>query len=292
MTTWLAVGDETGYWDSAGAAHGDGGRLLGAALVLAPWPVWRSLGRERIDDRSLRERMGAPLQGLPSRYLSQGETGHHVMPALKYLRERGLHGAWSLATPADDPVVLELSAHLRWLAFHRHVAVLGAYGPLDVVRELHQGRDPAQALGNVYGLLTALILPFLDPGDELLVNPGPRSEPPDSLAWERARTRRREGDARQDTDLRGLITVVEDSARKALRAWDGQRLAELTVGALGWLSGQRQLGYLDMTTVNAVADLGAALLAMCRFPDYTVRLDEQALGANLGLFPLRDLMTG
>ncbi len=291
MTTWLAVGDETGNWDKINDAQGDGGRFLGVALVLAPWSVWQSLNKERIDDRSLGERMGKPLRGLPPRYLDRKETSHHVMPAFKYLRERNLHGEWSLAKPADDPVAQELTAHLRWLAFHRRFAVLGTSGPLDMVRELHQGRDSAQALGQVYGLLAALALPFLNPGDTLLVAPGPRSEPPDSLAWERARigSKAVASDKRQDSDLRGLLTALEDTAHKALGVWERRPLAKLEAGTMTYFIKERRLGHINISAANAVADLGTALLAMCQNSEYAVRLDPQALGANLGFFRLRDL---
>ena len=47
---------------------------------------------------------------------------------------------------------------------------------------------------------------------------------------------------------------------------------------------------MDFTVANAVADMGAALLSMCRFPRYTVRLNEQELTkGNTRFFSLREL---
>ena len=289
-TRWLAVGDEAGGWDSMGKPDGGNKRPLGVSLTLASLDAWHSLDQEFINDRKAKEALDSPQPGLP--YQDRKDARHlHVKDALRYLKGKGLNGAWSLAEPAEDPVKAGLLAALRWLDGHHRFVTLGAYARLPTIRRhLHLGDDPAQALGQMYGHVAALIMPFLGPKDHLYVSPGLRSEADKtkSIPELRASTSKnmsqfpgKDGDRpRPQGDTRGMFTACKDTALKLLGGWRPAGIFEqrLDIGTVyhfknntpGWPN-------LSYNALNGAADLGASLMSMRHFPHYDIKLDPRCI---------------
>lgn len=263
MSDWLAVGDETGNWDEL---HNPDA-FLGVALVMAQIEEWQAALNETLDDQRIRERLRAPPRNLPPKY--RGESGgHHLMEVFKRWGTQEFKEEWSLAKPGSDPLRQEVFTTLRWLAEHPRLITLGLWGRAKEIKKvLFRSNDPAIALGRAYGLLVGLTLPFLAPSDRLLVNPGLRSEPTDSLAGERSKVAKnsKDDDSRKHGFTRGTVSTLIDQGRLHRQAWRDSDIAGLDAGTLDYLQGQcRRLrtACLPRDVLNAIADLGAGLLRL------------------------------
>ena len=277
MSDWLAIGDETGNWDEL---HNPGA-FLGVALVMGRIEDWQTALEERLDDQRIQDRLQAPPRHLPPDY---GKTpNHHLMDVFNYWQSQKLAGDWSLAAPDDDPLRQEVFATLRWLAEHPRLITWGLwFKGAALQRELFRSGDQAVALGRAYGLLAALALPFLNPTDRLLVQPGLRSERPNAPAIQRAAIANDQtpGDARMHGDTRSTVSVLEDESQRHYDAWRGDKLARVEAGTLDHLRSRyaplRQ-ARLANGALNAIADLGAGLLRLACQPGtrgITLRRDE------------------
>lgn len=264
MTDWLAVGDETGNWDELN----NPGAFLGAALVIGRIEDWQAALHEAIDGQPILERLQAPPRHLPAH---PGKSGpHHLMDTLNYWQTQALSGSWSLAEPGDDPLRREVFATLRWLAEHPRLITVGLGGKgIELRPKLFQSDDPAVALGRAYGLLAALVLPFFDSSDRLLVHPGLRSEKPNSEAIIRANVNvsknQKDADSRIHGNTVSMISVLIDEGRTHRDAWPGSRIARLEAGTLDYLRDRcppLKNIWLPNNILNAIADLGAGLLRL------------------------------
>ena len=210
MSIWLAVGDETGDWDRID----NPGAFVGVALVLGRIEDWQAALGESVAGQAVSERLGRPPQHLPPG--ASESRQHHLRDILKYWRSR-ITGEWSLDEPGPDPLRQEVFTTLRWLAEHPRLVTLGlwAKGP-DKQRILFRSGDPAVALGRAYGLLVAYALPFLGPQDELLVQPGLRSEEVTILAQQRAMRKANHASAtgsRSEGHFRGTVSALEEEVK-------------------------------------------------------------------------------
>lgn len=265
MSDWLAVGDETGNWDEM---HNPGA-FLGVALVMGRIEDWRAALVETLDDgQQIQGRLQAPPRHLLSDYRKSGS--HHLLDTFNCWKAQKLEGAWSLAEPGNDPLRQEVFATLRWLAEHPRLVTLGLWlKGAGMRRELFYSGDPAVALGRAYGLLAAVALPFLDPADCLLVQPGLRSEDARSEAIRRAAVAEiPHADARQPGDTRIVVSNLIGEGQPHHDAWCGGAIAHFEAGTLHHLRGLcaplRQV-WLPNAVLNAIADLGAGLLRLsCR----------------------------
>jgi hypothetical protein len=86
VTTWLAVGDETGNWDALDQDGPADRRQVGASLTLAPLEAWAALDQESIGTQRAADRLGSPLQDLPASY--PRKDFHHVGDAFDYLKQQ------------------------------------------------------------------------------------------------------------------------------------------------------------------------------------------------------------
>jgi len=273
MSDWLAVGDETGNWDELDKPDA----FLGVALVVARIEDWQAALDETLDGQPIRERLGTPPQNLPLQ--CRKSSGHHLMDTFNRWRDQKLKGKWSLAEPGADPLRQEVFATLRWLAEHPRLITLGVWGRAKEIKKvLFRSNDPAIAVGRAYGLLVGLTLPFLTPPDRLLVNPGLRSEPADSLAGERSKVAKspKNDDSRKHGFTRGTVSTLIDEGRLHGQAWCDSDIAGLDAGTLDYLQGQckrLRTACLPRDVLNAIADLGAGLLRLsCHKPTEGVRL--------------------
>lgn len=262
MSDWLAVGDETGNWDELY----NPGAFLGVALVMGRLEDWQGALEEKLDGQGIQERLQAPPRHLPSDYRKSGS--HHLLDTFNCWKAQKLEGAWPLAEPGSDPLRQEVFATLRWLAEHPQLVTLGLWlKGADMRRELFRSGDPAVALGRAYGLLVGLALPFLNPADRLLVQPGLRSESANSPARQRATVAKAQPstDSRQPGDTRSTLSVLVEEGQRHRDAWRGGAIARLEAGTLDHLRGvcpPLQKIRLPNTVLNAIADLGAGLLRL------------------------------
>ncbi|MDS4020916.1 MAG: hypothetical protein RKR03_10495 [Candidatus Competibacter sp.] len=290
MSDWLAVGDETGNWDEL---YNPGG-FLGVALVVGRIEDWQKALADNIDGQSIQDRLRTPPRSLPREY--QKSTSHHLLDAFNYWKDQRLSGTWSLAEPDGDPLRQEVFATLRWLAEHPRLITLGLWlkGP-EMRRELFLSDDPAVALGRAYGLLVGLALPFLNPKDRLLVQPGLRTESANLPAKQRASLAKAQpnADARQHGDLRGTVSVLVEEGQRHRNAWRGGAIAGLEAGALDHLRGlcaPLKKAWLDNNVLNAVADLGAGLLRLsCQPGEGGLRLRRDDTWRNVVFHALPEL---
>jgi len=270
MSIWLAVGDETGDWDKID----NPGAFVGVALVLGRIEDWQAALGESVAGRAASERLGSPPQHLPP--AASASRQHHLLDILNYWRRR-MTGPWSLDEPGPDPLRQEVFATLGWLAEHPRLVTLGlwAKGP-DKRGILFRSGDPAMALGRAYGLLVAWALPFLEPQDELLMQPGLRSEKADIPAQQRAMTRANQAsttDSRREGYFRGTLSALEEEVQTAQDSWRGGRLADFKAGTLDHLrEGCPPLrqARLPNGALNATADLGAGLLRLACQQDFSL----------------------
>lgn len=263
MSDWLAVGDETGDWDTLD----NPGAFLGVALVMGRIEDWQAALAETLDDgQQIQERLQAPPRHLPPTY--RKSSNHHLMETLDYWKAQRIEGARSLADPGDDPLCREVFATLHWLAEHPRLVTLGLWLQGPGRRDLFRSGDPAVALGRAYGLLAGLVLPFLNPDeDRLLVQPGLRSESVDLPATKRATVGKAQPstESRQPGDLRGTVSRLMEDGQSPHDAWPGGTLARLEGGTLDHLRQRCPLlknARLPNNVLNAVADLGAGLLRL------------------------------
>lgn len=290
MSDWLAVGDETGNWDELY----NPGAFLGVALVVARIEDWQTALADVVDGQPIRERLQAPPRHLPPAYRKSG--GHHLLDAFNCWKAQPSEGTWSLAEPGGDPLRQEVFATLRWLAEHPRLITLGLWlkGPA-MRRELFLSSDPAVALGRAYGLLVGLALPFLNPQDRLLVQPGLRTESAHLLAKQRASLARSQPnpDARQPGDLRGTVSVLVEEGQRHRNAWRGGAIAGFEAGALDHLRGlcvPLNRAGLANQVLNAIADLGAGLLRLsCQPGEGGLRLRRDATWRNVVCHALPEL---
>lgn len=290
MSDWLAVGDETGNWDEL---HNPDA-FLGVALVVARIEEWQAALDETLDGQPIRERLTAPPRHLPTGY--RKSSSHHLMDTFNRWRDQKLKGEWSLAKPGADPLRQEVFATLRWLAEHPQFITLGVWGRAKEIKKvLFRSNDPAIAVGRAYGLLVGLALPFLTPPDRLLVNPGLRSEPADSLAGERSKVAKspKDDDSRKHGFTRGTVSTLIDEGRLHRQAWPDGDIAGLDAGTLDYLQGQcRRLrtACLPVGILNAIADLGAGLLRLsCQESTDGVRLRRDDAWNNVVFHPLSEV---
>ncbi len=269
MSDWLAIGDETGDWDKL---H-NYGAFFGVALVMGRIEDWQGALQETLDGQRLQERLQAPPEHLPSAY--RQSSSHHLMDAFNYWKTQPLEGVGSLREPGPDPLHQEVFATLRWLAEHPRLITLGLwFKGLDGQRELFRSGDPAVALGRAYGLLVGLALPFLNARDQLLVQPGLRSESAYSLAQQRATVAKeqKQADARSHGDTRSTVSVLIEEGQRHRDAWRGDAIARFEAGTLDYLR-QRcpplKTAGLPNLALNALADLGAGLLRLSCQPGAT-----------------------
>lgn len=132
MTTWLAVGDETGNWDSLDCVGpADNRKVVGACLTLAPLKTWADIENERIGTRSAADRLASPLAALPETYPKK--NFHHVADASNYLKFHGINSQWSLKEQPSDPVQRGLVESFKWLAGHTRLITVGCWGPLSLI---------------------------------------------------------------------------------------------------------------------------------------------------------------
>jgi len=290
MSDWLAVGDETGNWDELN----NPGAFLGVALVVARIEDWQAALADVVDGQSIQDRLKAPPRSLPREY--QKSTSHHLLDTFNYWKDQRLSGAWSLAEPDGDPLRQEVFATLRWLAEHPRLITLGLWlkGPA-MRRELFLSHDPAVALGRAYGLLVGLTLPFLNPQDRLLVQPGLRTESAHLLAKQRASLARSQPnpDARQPGDLRSTVSVLVEEGQRHRNAWRSGAIAGFEAGALDHLRGLcaplKRAGLANQV-LNAIADLGAGLLRLsCQPGEGGLRLRHDETWRNVVFHALPEL---
>ena len=290
MTDWLAVGDETGNWDELN----NPGAFLGAALVIGRIEDWQAALNEEIDGQPIRQR----LQGLP-RHLPPAyhqSRLHHLLDTFKCWETQKLAGEWSLDAPGDDPLRREVFTTLRWLAEHPRLITVGLwFKGAALQRELFRSGDPAVALGRVYGLLAALVLPFLNSSDRLLVNPGLRTEKPNTPAKQRATVVKdqQDPDSRTYGDTRSMISVLIDEGNTHRDACRGSRIAGLEAGTLVHLrngSPPLKKAGLPNDILNAIADLGAGLLRLtCQSKAEWLSLRRDPAWANVVFHALPEL---
>jgi hypothetical protein len=267
MSDWLAVGDETGNWDEL---HNPGA-FLGVALVMGRIEDWQTALEERLDDQRIQDRLQAAPRHLPPAHLPPDyckTPNHHLMDVFNYWQSQKLAGDWFLAAPGDDPLRQEVFATLRWLAEHPRLITWGLwFKGAALQRELFRSGDQAVALGRAYGLLAALALPFLNPADRLLVQPGLRSERPNTLASTRGTLTKDQnnGVARVHGDTHSTISVLEDETQRHRDAWRGDGIARMEAGTLDHLRKRSKTlknTFLPNKALNAAADLGAGLLRL------------------------------
>jgi hypothetical protein len=183
---WLAVGDETGQFEK----NTDTG-FHGVALVLARAGDWPGIASEDLLGRSVQYRLNRPVQGLESHLTTLfpneeqrrvEQRKHHVLTAFRYFeRPAGPPpGIVKLDAESDDPVLKHLLASMRWLAGHPRLLSIGVYGRGSDLYNLHRSDDTMAALGNLYGLLLAMVYPFLGPSPRLRVLLSGRTETAES----------------------------------------------------------------------------------------------------------------
>jgi len=290
MCDWLAVGDETGNWDTLRHPN----VFLGVALVMGRIEDWRAALQEVIDGQRIEDRLQAPIRALPPAY--RHSPNHHLKDAFDYWNERPSAGDGSLADPGTDPLRQEVFATLRWLAEHPRLITLGLWGRGAALKPaLFRSDDPAVALGQAYALLVGQVLPFLTPADRLLVQPGLRSEPTDLLAQQRARVASdpNDAEARRHGHLRGTLSALIDAGQRYRHAWRGDPIGQFDAGALTYHRQQYpSLGstWLPNNALNAIADLGAGLLRLTCQPGTTsLGLRRERTWANVVFQSLEEI---
>ncbi len=180
---WLAVGDETGDFDST-----EDQKPRGVAIVVARIPDWLDVLRGRPDGwkETVRAMFSEPLDGireaLPVIYGDEGKREKegrtfHVKPALDYLKKSKLRGSFDpFVYQGEDRILTALMKAFRWLAVHPRLITLGVMTTGTEFHDRFPGKpDSAQVLGTLYGHLCATVLPFLN-GDRLVLAAALRSE--------------------------------------------------------------------------------------------------------------------
>lgn len=188
VNLWLAIGDETGAFKDPQSSS-----LHGVGLILARPATLVAALNEKLDGRTIRSRMDAPVAGLepwlrkdPGKAEELGR--HHVREAWRYLdEEKKLKGEYPLDATHCDPVLANLLAAFGWLAGHPGIVSLGIHGSgKEVMGDFAAGSDRMAVLGTLYGQVLALIRPFLGASPRIRMLPGRRSEEIDDASIRRA----------------------------------------------------------------------------------------------------------
>jgi hypothetical protein len=252
---WIAVGNDN--WDT----HPD--QFLSAALVTAKISDWKSALTENFKDQSIEQRMKQPLQNLPK---GSASNEHHVIDALNYFKAQSVRGLWTLdkMVKSNSPLARlknELCANLGWLATHPQLITIGTYGKAEWLRNnLPHAQD---GLERAYGLLAALILPFLANQDRLLVVP-----------------------SSSDGQL------VLDYIHQSLSVWQRSKMAQYDCGRFIDL----QQNYfkdtpLDKSALYSIAEMGAALVGLSQNPEGEIRLHHpNQTWNNVKFFKFEELL--
>jgi len=237
---WIAVGKETGNWDDL--THPE--QFLGVALVIAKISDWKSALTENLKDQSIEQRMKQALQNLPKE--SASDT-HRVIDALNYFKTQSVRGLWTLdqMVKGNSPharLKNELSTNLNWLATHPQLITIGTYGKAEWLKN---NVPQAQMLERTYGLLAALVLPFLTTEDKLLIVPA-ESE---------------------------LVSSLLDYIEQSLDNWQRTKMAQYDSGSFTDLQ-QNDLkdSALDSTALNSIAEMGAALMSLSQNAQGEIRV--------------------
>jgi len=258
---WLAVGDKAGSWDDLAAPE----QFLGVNLVIAKISDWESILKEELGAQTIEQRMTQPLPNLPKEIAS---NTHKVMDALNYFKAQSVRGRWTLDAIVKGTTPLariknDLSVNLGWLATHPSLITLSTYGKTEWVRNnLNYVENYAHALGQTYGLLIALILPFFKDGDSLLVAPAPDDDPQNP-------------NEPLNADIKSLSSSLLDYTQRSLRVWQNTKMAKLDCAAFTDLQQKYfQDTLLNMDALHSIAEMGAALLALSQNTKGDIRLHD------------------
>ena len=215
---WLAVGDETGDWDNSNRKS----HFLGIALVIAKVKDWQKALNEEIDEQPISERM----------------KKHHVMEVMGKLPT----GDCSLDKPDENvPKQVKTFKNLRWLAEHDSLITIGAYAQSEFIwNNIHLGKSHAYALGQAYGLLLSLIMPFLNDNDKLFFIPSLFSSDSKALTRKQASIEPTQQQQNLVKELKRLLNRTREESNKILF----QELLEKL--------SRRPDGYLETTIVSAL----------------------------------------
>ena len=285
---WLAVGDETGDWDNHEQKQG----FLGVALVMAKVNDWNIALY-----KTIKEKMNQPLMNLPKK--ARKSQYHHVMEALQYWQRtsNSPSGEFLLENRYSNNLQQELFTNLRWLATHPRLITIGAYGKAEVVwSKLNLAKDPAQALGHAYALLSASVMPFLGEKDTLLVAPGLRSIEKNHIANIRANisssNNNNNNNQRIDDNARGMIANLLDESQKMLKNYKAPFSKKIDSGVFDKLLKQYFPNkLLDKQTLNGIADMGAALMTLSKNTKGSIHLvDPNNTWKNVKFFKFEDLL--
>jgi hypothetical protein len=289
MSEWLAIGDETGNWDTVRYPNA----FLGVALVMGRIEDWQTALHEQIDGQRMASRLQNPIRHLPR---PEKSKNHHLNDAFLCWEQEKLAGEWLLSEPGHDPLRQEVFATLRWLAEHPRLITWGLWGRGKDVKETWlRSNDPAVALGHAYGLLVGQMLPFLNAGDQLLVQPGLRSEPADLRAKHRAALSKypSSDDERLNGHTRSTVSVLIHEGQSYRQEWRGDAIAGFDAGVLVRLAEEyASLASLvrHIKALNAIADLGAGLLRLsCQSGTTLLRLRRDPTWRNVVFHSLEEL---
>jgi hypothetical protein len=245
---YLAVGDETGNWDRNPINVEHPHSFMGVTLVLGRVDDWQNVWQESLNDRSMAQRMGNPVQHLPD--VCRKKDFHHALEVWECK-----HGDMTSAKE-------ELNTNLLWLAQHPRLITLGLYGTNQQMWDKLGGDDPALALGNAYALLAALATPFLN-DHKLYIAPGGRTENTNMNANIRAGIPQRDDEKRYFEYQRIMLSSCEKDYEQLMKAHWPTVSPRHTVGFL--TACLKEIGTLPQEKApwDGFSDLGAALLYQC-----------------------------
>ncbi|KHD06800.1 hypothetical protein PN36_26285 [Candidatus Thiomargarita nelsonii] len=245
---WIAVGKETGNWDDL-LTHPE--QFLGVALVIAKVSDWKSALTENLKAQSIEQRMKHALQNLPKENASDT---HRVIDALNYFKTQSVRGLWTLdkMVKGNSPharLKNELSANLNWLATHPQLITIGTYGKAEW---LINNVPLAHMLQRTYGLLAALILPFLATQDKLLI-------------------------VSAESDL------ILDYIQQSLANWQHAKMAQY--------DSNLQQNELNDSVLNSIAEMGAALMSLSKNAQGEIRLyHPKETWSNVKFFQFEEVL--
>jgi hypothetical protein len=286
---WLAVGDETGDWDNDSQSEDN---FLGVALVIATVKDWQKALNEKIDNQKISERM----------------KKHHVMEVMVKLPT----GDCSLDKPnKNKPVQIKTFKNLRWLAEHNSLITIGAYAKRELIwNQIHLGRSHAQALGQAYGLLLSLIIPFLNNNDELFFIPSLFSSDPKSLPNKQAEIieeqntqnsvgtqLKQEKSQRPHGHIETTIVSALHETRKNVENWQGLSI-NLDGGTFSYFQNKHPNAPDQILKQKAknnpmynIADMGAALMTLSKNTEKPTHLvDPNKTWKNVNFFKFEELL--
>lgn len=284
---WLAVGDETGDWDNNPNSDDN---FLGVALVIATVKDWQKALNEKIDNQKISERM----------------KKHHVMKVMGNLPT----GDCSLDKPDEkNPVQIKTFKNLRWLAEHNSLITIGAYAKREFIwNKIHRGNSHAQALGQAYGLLLSLIMPFLNNNDELFFIPSLFSSDSKSLPSEQAEiieeqnmqnslgTQLQQLMKRSQGHIETTIVSALHETRKNVENWQGLSI-NLDGGTFSYFQNKHPKAPAQILIQDPkknpmynIADMGAALMTLSKNTEKPTHLvDPNKTWQNVNFFKFEEL---